>query len=129
MKHLVETEKSVLPAVIKLQDRDKMTFPHHALLPFMQKCSREIKAHLNCKQLILQGRTVIIHTKKEVLTNQDLIADLEAIITFRITSVDSSTILCIYRDMVSRVIHTMVNSLLSSQAMLERISKNKEVNA
>ena len=79
--------------------------------------------------LKLQGRTVVIHTKKEVLTNQDLIADLEAIIIFRVTSVDSSTILCINRDMVRRVIHTMANSLLSSQAMLERVSKNKGVDA
>ena len=92
----------------------------------MQKCSREIKALLNCKQLKLQGRTVVIHTKKEVLTNQDLIADLEAIITFRITSVDSSTILYIYRDMVRRVIHTMANSLLSSQACLKVSQRTKE---
>ena len=54
LKHLVETDKSVLPAVIKFQDRGKMTFPHHALLPFMQRCSRAIKAHLNCKQLKLR---------------------------------------------------------------------------
>ena len=63
-----------------------MTFPHHVLLPFMQKCSRAIKTYLNCKRLKLQLRTVVIHTKKEVLTNQDLIADLEAIITFCVTS-------------------------------------------
>ena len=28
MKNLVETDKSVCPAVIKFQDRGKMTFPH-----------------------------------------------------------------------------------------------------
>jgi len=129
LKQIVETDKSVLPAVIKFQDRGKMTFPHRTLLPFMQKCSRAIKAHLNCMQLKLQGKHVVIHTKKEVLTNQDLITDLEAIITFRVTSIDYSVVLSIYKDMLWRVIHTMANSLLSSQAMLERISKNKGVDA
>ena len=35
LKRLVETDKSVLLAVVKLQDRGKMTFPYQILLPFM----------------------------------------------------------------------------------------------
>ena len=58
----------------------------------MQEYSRAIKA---CKKLKLQGKHVVIHIKKEVLTNQDLITDLEAIITFRVTSIDHSTVLSI----------------------------------
>ena len=56
MKSLVETDKSVCPAVIKFQDRGKMTFPHRALVPFLRKCSQAIKRHLNRKQFLLQGR-------------------------------------------------------------------------
>ena len=44
---LVETDKGVLPASIKLQDRGKMTVPHHSFLPFARVCSTAIKAHLN----------------------------------------------------------------------------------
>jgi len=35
LKQIVETDKYILPAVIKFQDQGKMTFPHYTLLPFM----------------------------------------------------------------------------------------------
>lgn len=56
---LVETDKSVLPACIKLQDRGKMTFPHHSFLPFARACSVAIKAHLNDTEYKRHGRTIV----------------------------------------------------------------------
>ena len=47
---LVETDKSILPAVVRFQDGGKMTFPHQVPLPFVQKCCRFIKSKLKCKQ-------------------------------------------------------------------------------
>ena len=56
---LVETDKSVLPACIKFQDRGKMTFPHHSFLPFARACSIAIKAHLNDTAYKRHGRRIV----------------------------------------------------------------------
>ena len=56
---LAETDKSVLPACIKLQDRGKMTFPHHSFLPFARACSIAIKAHLNGTGYKRHGRHIV----------------------------------------------------------------------
>ena len=56
---LVEIDKSVLPACIKLQDRGKMTFPHHSFLPFARACSIAIKAHLNDIEYKRHGRHIV----------------------------------------------------------------------
>ena len=45
LESLVETDKSVLPACIHMQDRGKMMFPERSFLPFARDCSREIKKH------------------------------------------------------------------------------------
>ena len=76
LKNLVETVKSILPAVVRFRDRGKMTFPHQILLPFMHKCSRLIKLTLNCKQFKLQGITVIVNTKQYILYNNQLKVNL-----------------------------------------------------
>lgn len=129
MKSLVETDKSVCPAVIKFQDRGKMTFPHQALFPFLRKCSIAIKTHLNRKQFLLQGRKVMLSTRHQVLNNKELLSDFSTLVLFRSSATDAATIRGVYFDLVKRVINTMANSFLSSQDMLERISKNKGVDA
>ena len=66
LQSLVETDKSILPACIRVQDRGRMTFPERSFLPFARNCSREIKKSLNpikYKQLghrIIQVNTHII---------------------------------------------------------------------
>lgn len=47
LQTLLETDKSILPAVIRLQDRGKMNFPHRILIPLMKKCSIAIKSKVN----------------------------------------------------------------------------------
>ena len=39
LKLLIEDDKTVIPAILKKQDRGKMKFPRHDLLPFCRKCS------------------------------------------------------------------------------------------
>ena len=56
---LKESDKSVLPACIKLQDRGKMTFPHYSFLPFARECSKAIKAHLNDTAYRHHGRYIV----------------------------------------------------------------------
>ena len=56
---LVESDKSVLPACIKFQDRGKMTFPHHSFLPFARACSKAIKTYLNDTAYKHHGRHVV----------------------------------------------------------------------
>lgn len=129
LKSLVETDKSVLPAVVKFQDRGKMTFPHQILLPFMRKCSESIKSTLNCKNFKLQGRTIILKTKQSVLNNLELKADLAVVISFRCGETSASVVDTLYKDLLRRVINTMANSLIQSQAMLARIVSNKGVDA
>ena len=46
LQSLLETDKSSLPAVIRLQDRGRMSFPHRILIP---KCSVAIKSKMNAK--------------------------------------------------------------------------------
>ncbi len=60
LQSLVEKEKSVLPACIKLQDRGRMTFPHKDILPFCRDCSLAIKTYLNASMYSSLGRKVII---------------------------------------------------------------------
>lgn len=129
LKKLVATDKSDLPAVIKAQDRGKMTFPHQALLPFMRKCSIAIKSQLNRKQYMLHGRKVILLTKQQILSDQELLSSFNTLITFHSGVIDTSVVAGVFRDLVRCVINTMANSFLSSQDMLERISRNKGVDA
>ena len=56
---LVESDKSVLPACIKFQDRGKMMFPHHSFLPFARACSKAIKTYLNDTAYKHHGRHVV----------------------------------------------------------------------
>ena len=60
LQSLIETDKSVLPACIRLQDRGKMIFPERAVLPFARNCSREIKKHLNTAKYKQYGRKIIL---------------------------------------------------------------------
>ena len=55
LKSIVETDKSVLPAARQREDD---------ISPFMRKCSRAIKNHLNYKEYKLQGRRIILLTKQ-----------------------------------------------------------------
>ena len=129
LKTLVETDKSILPAVVRFQDRGKMTFPHQVLLPFMRKCSRFIKSKLNCKQFKLQGKTVILNTKQYILYNQELKGEFKMVISFRSESTSTAIVDTLYKDILRRVINTMANSLIQSQAILNRIAKDKGVDA
>ena len=92
MKSLVETAKSVCPAVIKFQDRGKMTFPHQALFPFLRKCSIAIKTHLNHKQFLLQGRKVMLSTRHQVLNNKEFLSDFSTLVLFHSSATDAATI-------------------------------------
>ena len=129
LKSIVETDKSVIPAIIKFQDRGKMIFPHKALIPFMRKCSKAIKTHLNYKQYRIQGRRIILLTKELVLKDQELISDFKFLIKFHSSSANLATITEVYRDLLTRVINTMANQFLTNQEMLERIATNKGVDA
>lgn len=59
LENLIETDKTVLPAVIKYQDRGKMLFPHPDLLLLCHNCSRAMKEKLNLQQYSLLGWTII----------------------------------------------------------------------
>ena len=89
---------------------------------------------LNCykvirKQFLLQDRKVMLSTRHQVLNNKELLSDFSTLVLFRSSATDAATIRGVYFDLVKRVINTMANSFLSSQDMLERISKNKGVDA
>ena len=127
LKTLVETDKSILPAVVRFQG--KMTFPHQVLLPFIRKCSILIKLILNCKQFKLQGKTVILNTKQYILYNQELKGEFKTAISFRSASTSLAVVDTLYKDILRRVINTMANSLIQSQALLARIANNKGVDA
>ena len=58
LKLLVETDKTVIPAVLKKQDRGRMKFPQQSLLPFCCRCSVKIKSTLNMHTLLKDGRTI-----------------------------------------------------------------------
>lgn len=99
LKSLVETDKSVLPAVVKFQDRGKTTFPHQILLPFMQKCLQSSQSTLNCKNFNLQGRTIILNTQQHVLNNQELKAVLAVIISFLCGETSTCIVDTVYKDL------------------------------
>ena len=126
---LVKTDKSILPAVVRFQDRGKMTFPHQISLPFMRKCSRLIKLALNCRQFKLLRKTVILNTKQYILYNQELKGEFKIVISFCSESTSLAVIATLYKDILRRVINTMANSLIQSQAMVARIANNKGVDA
>ena len=127
LKTLVETDKSILPAVVRFQDRGKMTFPHQVLLPFMCKCSRLIKLTLNCKQFKLQGKIIISNTKQYILYNQELKGEFKTVISFCSESTSLAVVNTLHKGILRRVINTMANSFIQSQAMLARIAYNKGV--
>lgn len=79
LKHiLVENDKSVLPAIIKFQDRGKMTF---SLLPFMRRCS--IKQHLNHDKFHIHGKRTVLLTKQAVRTDKELLNEFDTLVKFR----------------------------------------------
>ena len=129
MDILVESDKSVLPAIIKFQDRGKMTFPHKALLPFMRRCSKAIKQHLNRDKFHLHGKRTVLLTKQAVRNDKELLNEFGTLVKFRCDDVTDDTIESVYKDLIQRVINTMANSFLTGQAMLERIASNKGVDA
>ena len=60
LRSLLESDKSVLPACIQLQDRGKMIFPERSFLPFARSCSVEIKRELNPLRYRQLGRRIIL---------------------------------------------------------------------
>ena len=58
LKLLVETDKTIIPAILKKQDRGRMKFPHRNLLPFCRACSLKIKSTLNMQALLKDGRKI-----------------------------------------------------------------------
>ena len=58
LKLLVESDKTVIPAILKQQDRGRMKFPNHHLLPFCRSCSVKIKSTLNMQALLKDGRNI-----------------------------------------------------------------------
>lgn len=58
LKVLVESDKTVIPAILKKQDRGRMKFPHRLLLPFCRACSVKIKSTLNMQALLKDGRKI-----------------------------------------------------------------------
>ena len=128
LKTLVETDRSVLLGIVRFQDRGKMTFPHRVLLPFMRKCSVCIKRHPNCREYKKVGRKMVSNART-VVQDKELLADFKAIVVFHCDSATETVIHAIFIDLVRRVIHTMANSLLQSQAMLDRLASKKGVDA
>ena len=57
LKLLVESDKTVIPAILK-QDRGQMKFSNHNLLPFCRACSVKIKSTLNMQALLKDGRKI-----------------------------------------------------------------------
>lgn len=100
-----------------------------ARFPFLRKCSIAIKTILNRKQFLLQGRKIVLTTRREVLSNNELLSEFRTLVLFRCNDADTPTINGVYLDLVQRVVNTMANSFLSSQDMLERIANNKGVDA
>lgn len=60
LKAMLEYDKTVIPTVIKLQDRGRMKFPHRVLIPFCRLCSLEIKRILNRSNLKTMGRKISV---------------------------------------------------------------------
>ena len=77
----------------------------------------------------LQGKTVILNTKQYILYNQEMKGEFKTVISFRSASTSLAVVDTFYKDILRRVINTMANSLIQSQAMLARIANNKGVDA
>ncbi len=58
LKVLVESDKTVIPAILKKQYRGRMKFPHRRLLPFCRACSVKIKSTLNVQTHLKDGRKI-----------------------------------------------------------------------
>lgn len=148
LKSLVETDKSVLPACIRLQDRGKMTFPNRSFLPFARECSREIKKHLNTSSFRKVGRHVmqvcfiknlpsvyyaLLYTqiaKRAALENDALLMQFQMFVRY-LHKEDVPENICkiVFKEIITRVVNTMSNSFLHSQDILQRIADNKGVDA
>ena len=58
LEHLLETDKTAIPAILKRLDRGRMTFPHRMMLPFCRSCSLLIKKSLNLPAFLKDGRKI-----------------------------------------------------------------------
>ena len=69
-------------------------------------------------------------TKDVVLQNDELLQQFTMFVTFTAQQrVDSYTAKILYRELVSRVVHTMANSFFQCHEVLNRIVENKGVDA
>ena len=65
-----------------------------------------------------------------MLQNNDLLQQFTMFITFKAEQMVASEIVqALYKELVSRVIHTMANSFFQCQEVLNRIVENKGVDA
>ncbi len=127
---LLETDKSGLPACIRFQDRGKMRFPRRSMLPFCRHTSLAVKTHLNSNNYSRQGRKIARVTKQAVLGNEELHQEFKMLLAYQMGGVvDNKLSLALYRELVSRVINTMLNSFFQTQDLLQRIADNKGVDA
>ena len=147
LKALIETDKTLLPACIKYQDRGKMMFPHHDLLPFCRDCSKAIKTYLNATLFHQLGREIVIVSNK--LFPSMYMHNYRVFSFFRLQKgmcspcwsftrhlslktgqeVDTTIGRVLYNEVLVRVINTMANSFFRSQNLLNRIADNKGVDA
>ena len=58
LKLLIESDKTVIPATLKQQDRGRMKFPTQCLLPFCRACSVKIKSTPNIRALLKDGHKI-----------------------------------------------------------------------
>ncbi len=58
LEHLLETDKSAIPAILKSMDRGRMTFPHRKMLSLCRSCSVRIKKTLNFSAFQKDGRKI-----------------------------------------------------------------------
>ncbi len=58
LEHLLETDKSAIPAILKRMDRGRLTFPHRKMLSFCRSCSVHIKKTLNYPAFLKDGRKI-----------------------------------------------------------------------
>ena len=88
----------------------------------MKKCSVAIKQHLNSLKRKGERLYHMLKATYSVLADKNLVAELDYIVSFQRGSTSSTIVSAVYEDITRRVIHTMANSLLHSQAMLETIA-------
>ena len=77
----------------------------------------------------MQGKTVTLNTKQYILYNQELKGEFKTVISFHSESTSLALVDTLYKDILRRVINTMANSLIQSQAMLARIANKKGIDA